>query len=305
MNKVFDKARGFLYRNARPLDLTRFQYHFEGAGRDGVLKALACYQNPDGGFGHGLEEDCWNPHSAPVQTWAATEILREIGLTDPAHPIVQGILRYLASGQDFDGHFWYGSLKSNNDFPHAPWWHTDSDSNHGEDYNPTACLAGFAVRYAEKDSKLYRLGCRLTQEAFAQLMEGAHENDMHTTACYLRMLYYIKAAGAACLDTDALQNTLTRLVNDTLTKDPAEWERGYCCKPSQYFGSKTSVFYPAHQDLADRECDFILKTQRDDGSWDIPWAWSDYPEEWAVSKNWWGSNVILSNLLYLKGMGRF
>ena len=29
MNRAFEKAREFMYRNARPLDLARFQYHFE------------------------------------------------------------------------------------------------------------------------------------------------------------------------------------------------------------------------------------------------------------------------------------
>ena len=29
MNTLYEKARAYLYRNARPLDLARFQYHFE------------------------------------------------------------------------------------------------------------------------------------------------------------------------------------------------------------------------------------------------------------------------------------
>lgn len=41
-------------------------------------------------------------------------------------------------------------------------------------------------------------------------------------------------------------------------------------------------------------------TQLDDGSWNITWSWSEYPEEWAISKNWWKSNGIILNLLYLK-----
>ena len=120
---TYDKARQFIYRNARPLDLARWQYHFEGGNKEAVLTALSAYQNKDGGFGHALEPDAWNPSSAPIQTWTATELFRELDFTDHAHPIIQGILRYLASGQDFEGHFWYNTIRSNNDFPHAPWWH--------------------------------------------------------------------------------------------------------------------------------------------------------------------------------------
>lgn len=154
---TFEKSRRFIYRNARPLDLARFRYHFEGGNREEVLTALANYQNEDGGFGHALEADSWNPNSSPIQTWVATEILREINFTDKTHPIISGILKYLESGKDFSGYFWYTTVKSNNDYPHAPWWHTESDSTCHNDYNPTACLAGFSIRYAEKGSELYRL----------------------------------------------------------------------------------------------------------------------------------------------------
>ena len=127
----FESARSFIYRNARPLDLARWRYLFEGGDREQVLTALAAYQNGDGGFGHALEADCWNPESAPVQTWAATPILREAGLDHAEHPIVQGILRYLASGAAFDGHIWLGTLPSNDDHPHAPWWNDDPEPPRG------------------------------------------------------------------------------------------------------------------------------------------------------------------------------
>ncbi len=165
MNQIFNKARAFIYRNARPLELARWQYHFEGGRRSAVAQSLAAYQTADGGFGHALEPDAWNPHSTPIQTWAATEILREIDLVDPAHPIISGILRYLEGGQDFDGHCWYNTVPGNNDYPHAPWWHTDSQSTSHHSYNPTACLAGFILRFAAEDSALFRLGRRVTQEA--------------------------------------------------------------------------------------------------------------------------------------------
>lgn len=64
----YKKARNFIYKNARPIDIARWQYLFENGNRDNVLKALSSYQNKDGGFGHALEPDCWNPNSSPIQT---------------------------------------------------------------------------------------------------------------------------------------------------------------------------------------------------------------------------------------------
>ena len=50
----FERARRFIFRNARPLDFARWRFAFEGGSREDVLAALAAYQNGDGGFGHGL-----------------------------------------------------------------------------------------------------------------------------------------------------------------------------------------------------------------------------------------------------------
>lgn len=304
-NITFDKTRPFIYRNARPLDIARWQYHFEDGSKEAVLTALAAYQNEDGGFGHALEPDAWTPNSTPIQTWTATEILREIDFTDNIHPIIQGILRYLESGQEFEGHFWYCTVLSNNDFPHAPWWHTESDSTCHNDYNPTACLSGFIIRFADNKSELYQIGCRIAKEAYKSYIEQDLLNDMHTAACYVRLVQYCEEAGVNdVFDITALKGKLRKQVKHSITQNTADWETGYICKPSQFFNSRDSIFYQDNRDIAEYECEYIIKSQQEDGSWNIQWGWADYPEEWAVSKNWWKSNGAILNMLYLKGMGR-
>ena len=301
---TYQKARQFIYRNARPLDLARWQYHFEGGDKEDVLTALAAYQNEDGGFGHALEPDAWNPNSAPIQTWTATEILREIDFTDAAHPIIKGILRYLAGGQDFEGRFWFNTLRSNNDYPHAPWWQTESDSTCHNDYNPTACLAGFIIRFADKNSDLYQLGCRIVTEAVASYMTQDLLGDMHTAACFVRLMQYCEEAEANdAIDLPAFKAKLHKQVKHSITQNTSEWETGYVCKPSQFFNCRDSIFYADNKEMADYEYEFIIKTQLPDGSWSIPWGWAAYPEEWAVSKNWWKASGAIMNMLYLKGMG--
>lgn len=118
----FKKAKGFVYRNARPLDLARFRFHFENRSADEVLYALSFYQNDDGGFSYAIEPDNWNESSTPIGTWAATMILREIGFSDTSHPIISGILKYLDSGKDFADGKWFNTVPGNNDYPHAVWW---------------------------------------------------------------------------------------------------------------------------------------------------------------------------------------
>lgn len=136
----YQLIRRWIYRNARPLDLARWKYHFEEGARSNVMEALAAYQNKDGGFGHALEADAWNPNSTPIQTATAVERLLEIEFDDAAHPVLQGILNYLDGGAEMDGNTWRNVTESNNEYPHAPWWHTSSDSTARSIYNPTAIL---------------------------------------------------------------------------------------------------------------------------------------------------------------------
>lgn len=92
--------------------------------------------------------------------------------------------------------------------------------------------------------------------------------------------------------------------------DLARWQYHFeggskeASKPSQFFHNSNSIFYVDNQDIANYECEFIIKSQLEDGSWNIPWGWKGYSDEWAISKNWWKGNGAISNMLYLKEMGR-
>lgn len=91
---VFENAKKFVYRNARPLEFARWKYHFENGSAEEVLNILSMYQNDDGGFAYALEPDNWNTNSTPIAVWNATKHLREIGVTDASHPVMEGILNY-------------------------------------------------------------------------------------------------------------------------------------------------------------------------------------------------------------------
>ena len=295
------QARGFLYRNARPLDIARWKYLFEGGPREEVLTALAAYQNGDGGFGSALEPDSWNPDSTPVQTWVATEIVREVGLEDREHPIIRGILRYLSSGAAFDGHTWANCVPSNNDHPHAPWW--DYSPGQEPSYNPTASLIGFLLKFAERDGALSALARSLAREAYGFFKAQFPMDSMHTAACFVRLYeYLVESRTEDIVDLAEFEALLHRQIGHVLTADVSTWAVDYVCKPSLFLCARQSVFYRENRALCDAECDFISGTQRPDGAWDITWPWPDYPEEWSISKNWWKSDVIIRNVQFFTAM---
>ena len=310
--KVFERAESFIYRHARPIDLARWQLHFEGGSQKAVLNALQHYQNPDGGFAHALEPDSWNPDSSPIQTWQATEILLEIGFTDPSHPIVEGILRYLEYRQHFDGQVWLSTIPSNDFFPHAPWWSYDVSDDLVPNYNPTVGLVGFAIRVVNTDSSLYNLVTRIAGHACDALLDGRLPTDMHLLACFIRLLDALEEKGPIEeVDTDALREKLQALVKASLEPtEPIEdeddllayWKSGYRAKPSQFFMSKNSAFYHPNRKLAASEVNYILREQEKDGTWPVVWNWPNYPEAWAISRNWWESHIVIQNLRYLQEM---
>ncbi|QSX04991.1 hypothetical protein JYG23_09855 [Sedimentibacter sp. zth1] len=306
MNNVFNKARLFVYQNARPLDIARWKYHFENGSIEEILTALSVYQNKDGGFGHAIEPDAWNPNSSPIDTWVATEILKEIGFSDKSHPIIQGILRYLGSGADFENGKWINTVPTNNMFPHAPWWYYDSaDTSNKTNYNPTACLAGFALKYADESSKLYSVASTVAKGAFESYLSQGVLESMHTALCYIRLMEYCEEANINNLfDVSLLKKQLLKQVKGSITRNLDEWRTSYICKPSQFFNNKNSIFYTDNKEIAKYECEFIVSTQLDDGSWNINWQWEDYPQEWAITKNWWKSNGAILNILYLRGFDK-
>ena len=296
-----DRARNFIYRNARPLDLARWQYLFENGSKEEVLKILATYQNEDGGFGHGLEPDCWNPNSSPIQTWVATEIMREVNLNDAEHPMIQGILKYLASTDDFDGHIWFNTIASNDTYPHAPWWSFTPSQE--LTYNPTACFIGFILKYARQESELYKTAICLAKEAYAFFKSNYPMDSMHTVSCFVALFEYLKECSKSVdIDMHEFEELLYKQIEYVLTQDTSVWSTEYVCKPSLFINSQESVFYPENKNICEYECEFISKTQEADGSWNITWEWGNYPEQWHISKNWWKSDIIIKNVKFYTAM---
>lgn len=298
---IFELARNFVHKNARPLDLARWMFLFEDGNKEAVLKMLASYQNVDGGFGYALEPDCWNPNSSPVQTWVATQIIKEVKLEDKDHPIIQGILNYLSSGQHFDGQTWANTIPTNNDYPHAPWWGYYSGPE--TTYNPTASLIGFIMKFAEFDTDLFSLAQNLTLEAFDYFKAHYPIEAMHEVANFVDLYEYLKESRSDnILDAAEFKSLLQTQIQHVLTHDTSRWGVDYICKPSLFIDSKSSDFYQENKAICDYECEFIADTQQADGTWAITWSWGDFPEEWSVSKNWWKSDLIIKNLKFFKAI---
>lgn len=301
MNQIFERARGFMYRNARPIDLARWKLHFEGGSPEELLTCLAAYQNPDGGFGHGLECDALNPESSPMQSWSATSYLRLIDMYDPAHPIVSGLLRYLTSGADFDGHRWAYSVASNNDSPHAPWWHYNEPRF---DYNPTAALAGYMLRASEPGSAANELARRVAREAFDWAMERELPPEMHLLPALRTLCWDVMIAAPELFDAGALLAKIEKRMVELVQADADKWDSEYCAMPSNFIMGPQDPLLASLGGLAMREADWLLAKQEPDGAWPITWSWGEESAAFHLSANYWRGGLIFKNLFTLLGAGK-
>ena len=300
-NDIYEKARGFIYRNARPIELALWKYHFENGSREDILTALSMYQNTDGGFGHALEADSFNPNSAPIQTLTACEILREIDFEDGSHPIVKGILRYLESGADFSEEYnqWLNAVKSNNDYPHAVWWDY-SEKEKDLSYNPTAGLAGFILRFADKESILYKKAEEIAKQAYEWFISKVPYGDNHITSCFIRLFEYLSEAGIELVDMKEFKDKLKEEVKTNICLETEKWGTEYVCLPSVFINSRNSMFYAGNEELVEKETELILETQLEDGSYLVPWLWYNDYKEFELAENWWKSRIVINKLIFLK-----
>lgn len=299
----FNQVNNWMLRNARPLDLARWLYHFESKTAKDVLEALVAYQNDDGGMGHALEADSWNPHSTPSQCAVAVSVLAELNCEIEKRVIIWGLLRYLDSGADFVNNRWLFKVISNNDYPHAPWWEARSPENCQDLFNPSARLVGFILTYSRPDTQLYQKAFAVARELADQFLVNP-DLDMHALLCMADLLEVLQRQGLqAEFPMDQLWAAFYQQSRYLINRDQNNWHT-YCVRPSWLIRHPGHPLFPEFRLLIDRELDFLLATRNRDGIWDIPWHWTDYPAEFAISDNWWKASLAIDRVLWLKVFGR-
>lgn len=302
---AFEKAKRFIYRNARPIELARWRYHFENGDKGDVLAALSSFQNEDGGFGSALDPNLTAPTSSPYQTYRAVRILEEISFYDREHPVVKGILSYLESKTHFSGRVWMMTLPENNEYPCAHWFFHRSQDPRNSDFDPSAALAGFIIRCADPSTPLYRLGRSVARSAYESALSRKILTEPSLILSYVYLLKFVTKADALDIfDTRVLASILKESIRSAVTPDVLEWDREGAVLPSFFIGSPSSIFYPEISTLADYECAYNVAVQRASGFFDAQKVWMSYPEEWAISRHISQSDETVRRILYLKKFGK-
>jgi len=305
--KEFNEIRSWIYRNARAVELSLWQYEFENGNPDAVVSALSFYQNPDGGFGNALEADSWNPNSSPVTTQTAIGKLEDIGFNDTSHPIIQGIIKFLESGVHSNDNGWLFNIPSNDNFPHAPWWTYNPQANEYESIGVTADLVCFILKFAGKATELYKRAFSLVDKLIDILRKPGNYGNMGV-AGYCQLLDTINKLGIENkFDTVFLATILKKLVNESIVRDISKWIN-HEKRPSNFIRFPNSQYYEGNEDILEQELDYLIETRLENGVWGITWTWfqnnEKYIKEFAISENWWKAFHAIEKVKFLRNFGR-
>lgn len=112
---MIERARNFIWHNARTLEQRRFEHAFDGGSASGVVQAVLAYRNDDGGYGHALEPDHRGPTSQPLHALRALQMFGEVNAPEHA----ESILTWLRNTCP-DGSVPFG-LSTSKGHPMAPW----------------------------------------------------------------------------------------------------------------------------------------------------------------------------------------
>lgn len=291
-----NKSIKYILENARPLELAIYKYFFENGSKEAVVDELSKFQNPDGGFGHALEPDLFNPNSSPIATNDALSTLSRVNALDRDSDIVKGIIRYLASHDSFDEDKkrWLFAIDSNKDYPHAIWWEKKGDGI--SKFNPSISLAAFMVCY-DNHASLYE---EIISEGFEYLQTG-EDISGDDINCYLLAYELLTKNGIDdIVDINIFKDLLCKAVENCICKDIDKYGVEYVPMPSVIFAGRHLEFItPEINSLISAEKDILGKLQSKDGGFDITWKWyTPYPAEYEQARAWWRPRITIEKLLF-------
>jgi hypothetical protein len=279
-------AERFVYLNARLVDRYRYAFLFHGDPRQRTLAALRAYQNPDGGFGYGLEPDLRVPFSQPLPAWSALEILDEADAFDD--PMVGQTCDYLASISTSEGGVPF-ALPSVMDYPRAPWWQVDEHP--AASLLPTAGLAALLHKHGSVHPWL------ATATDFCwRRIEKLDKTDPYEMRMVLPFLEHVPDRERAA---QALARVGPKIFEQALVAlDPEA--PGEVHTPLNFAPHPDSIARPLFDDVViGSHLTALAAAQAADGGWHFNW------QEWnAATTLEWRAWVTIDALKTLRAYGR-
>jgi len=291
---AFSKARDFIEKNARTVDLAMFEYHFENGSVDAVLQELMKYQNPDGGFGNAIEPDLRLKASSPFASSVGLQYCVEIGLKVDS-PVIQRVMEYLLSTYDSEHHYWTYTFMDVNEEPHAPWWHMEELVPPKESSwpNPSAELIGYCNRYSELVPE--EMLKQMNKRALANLESSETIEGLYNVMCWERA-YQSLPEPLMSTALYKIERTFRRL--GPFTPEILGEIRIFWIAPTP-----ESLLMVRPGDVYELLGEEVRK-QADDGGWWPTWKWGQYEDVWPIAEREWAGKITVHCLAALKAFDK-
>ena len=277
----YDAALAFVRQEARPLEVALLNHALGDAGPEPALLALSEFQNPDGGFGGGLESDMQGPASTAIATSVALRLLLRVGAA-ARQPMVAGALGWLAQTLDRERGVWWIVGPGDGHAPHAPWWAWSEDAIGSDDlagaklgfaFNPTAEL--LSQLYAWRDAA----APGVIETVEAQFRRSVDEIEVIESAYDLKCAAKLAESPAAPAD---LRGQTERLVRRSIEAHDPDDEH---LSVLELAPTPTSLFADAISDRLETAVERLIAGQQDNGGWALFWDWSFVDAKaWAKAK---------------------
>ncbi len=273
--KEVQRIINMIYHHGRPLEEARVKHLLFGGEAKDVMHELKKFQNPDGGFAHSLEPDIWNPNSSPIQCFTAITILKEIDF-DSNDPMIHLLVNYLEESFDEEKLRWPLLYRSNDDYPHAPWWSYKEDEMTG--FNPSATIAGFILKYTNPLNKAFKFANKVARLAIDFINTTNETIEVHELKCLLDMMNDVSDLFKNYPPYKEAKTKMILHIENILENDHSKWFTEYVVKPSALIQMHPSLGSDVYFDTMLTELDLAMQHRNNEGIWDVTWSWgNDYP----------------------------
>ena len=297
----YQRACEFLETCARPLERAMFEAEFKTGSTAHAVSELQRFQNQDGGFGNGLEPDLTLPDSSVLATAMGLTLLRELGVP-PHDPFVCRAINWLVDAFDPDLAAWRSVSKQAEDHPHAAHW---AWSLHEDGLRwPVGVLPRAEILASFHRSAEFvpaELLANQTERLVADLSSAdASIGADALVGCDL----FVRTEQAPAEPREAVASAMMALGEAMVCRDPEAWG-GYTAKPLKLAPTPEAVLAEPLAAEVQRNLDYEITHQNDDGSWSPNWSWNGaYPEAWAIAEREWRGHLTLNTLRSLAAYGR-
>jgi len=295
----FNQITEYINHYGREIEKAYLNYHFFNGNKADVINALSTFQNEDGGFGHGLEADSWNPNSSPLTTSVALAMLYSIQ-ADKNTPIIQNAIKFLGNYYfDSNTATWQTIISSNNDYPHAPWWTYVEGGRNTWSFNPSIELAALMFHFASPEDQAYKNADLSILKAKEYLNNPNNQLPDH----FHEILNYLVAADI--LQDQQLLDGILPYIESTICKDFSLSLTQYVANPLTYlrfdYTKNTMHYLLPYYKMMKENAEVLIEVLPDNDAWGITWTWGgNYPETFVKAESIWKAISATKKLLQFK-----